>query len=147
MDYLPRYELLTNPEYAEKYYYGTPNDAYIQMDRNPDFQAFVSREFYTRVAQTPNSICVGAPFNDSNIDTVRTLAHRQLDRWLEWVAVAEPVDPDARAELAQRDEFIRRTVCERDPANVVVDNLFGKKLADHLVATLWGGTRTLPRAG
>ncbi len=147
MDYMPRCELITNPEYAEKYYYGEPNDTYIEMDRNPDFQAFVSREFYTRAAQTPNSVCLGAPFNDKNMETIRTLAHRQLDRWLQWVADAEPVAESDRAALAERDLYIRRTICERDPANVVVDNLFGKELSDRLVATLWGGTRTLPRGG
>jgi len=147
MDYVPRYDMLTNPEYAEKYYYGETNDTFIEMDRNPAFTPFVSREFYTRLAQTPNSICVGAPFSPENIATVRTLAHRQIDRWIEWVDAASPVPESDRAELAARDELIRRTICERDPANVVVDTLFGKELADELVATLWGGTRTLPRPG
>ena len=50
-------------------------------------------------------------------------------------------------ELAERDLFIRRTICERDPANIVVDKLFGDELGQYLVKTLWGGTRTLPRAG
>jgi hypothetical protein len=40
--------------------------------------------------------------------------------------------------------FIRRTICERDPANVIAERLFGKELTARLVSTLWGGTRTLP---
>ena len=147
MDYVPRHDMLTRPEYAERYYYGEPNDTFIEMDRNPAFTPFVSREFYTRLAQTPNSICVGAPFNADNMATVRTLAHRQIDRWLKWVAAAAPVPESERAALAARDELIRRTICERDPANVVVDKLFGEELSRYLVKTLWGGTRTLPRGG
>ena len=145
MDFVPRCEMLTNPEYAEKYYYGEMNDQFVEMDRNPDFTPFVSREFYTRLAQTPNSICVGAPFSPENIETVREMAHRQIDRWLKLVDEAEPVPQEDRAAQAARDLFVRRTICERDPANVVVDNLFGKELSDYLVKTLWGGNRTLPR--
>jgi len=145
MDYVPRYDMLTHPEYAEKYYYGETNEAFIEMDRDPAFTPFVSREFYTRLAQTPNSICVGAPFSPENIETVRTLAHRQIDRWLRWVDEAQPVPEERQAALAGRDELIRRTICERDPANVVVDTLFGEELGRYLVKTLWGGTRTLPR--
>jgi hypothetical protein len=145
MDYVPRVDMLENTDYAEKYYYGETNDAFIEMDRNAAFTPFVSREFYTRLAQTPNSICVGAPFSAENIATVRELAHRQIDRWLKWVDEAEPVPESERAALAERDELIRRTICERDPANVVVDKLFGEELGRYLVKTLWGGTRTLPR--
>lgn len=145
MDYLPRCDMLLNPEYAEKYYYADPNDQFIEMDRNESFKPFLSREFFTRLAQTPNSICVGGPFSDENLATIRTLAHRQLDRWLKWVDEAEPVPPNERAALAERDLFIRRTICERDPANVIVDTLFGEDLGRYLVKTLWGGTRTLPR--
>ena len=145
MDYVPRVDMLVNTDYADRYYYGEPNDTFIEMDRNPAFTPFVSREFYTRLAQSPNSVCVGAPFNDENFATVERLAHRQLDRWLGWIDAAEPVAESKRAALSARDELIRRTICERDPANVVVDKLFGEELGRYLVKTLWGGTRTLPR--
>ena len=147
MDYLPRCELILNPDYADKYYYGEVNDDYISMDRDPAFTNFVSRDFYTRLAQTPTSICVGAPINEETLATVRERAMGQLHRWLGWVDAAEPVAEDKRAALAERDEFIRKTICIRDPANVVVDNLFGEELGKYLVDTLWGGTRTLPRPG
>jgi hypothetical protein len=147
MDYVPRCDMLEHPEYADRFYYGETNDTFVEMDRNPVFKPFVSREFYTRLAQTPNSICVGGPINEATLATVRELAMRQLDRWLSWVDAAEPLPEDQRMALAARDEFVRRTICERDPANVVVDTLFGKELGDYLVKTLWGGTRTLPRPG
>ncbi len=147
MDYMPRCELLLHPEYADKYFYGEVNDDYISMDRDPLFTNFVSRDFYTRLAQTPTSICVGAPINDETLAIVRERSMRQLDRWLAWVDSAEPVPKERQKALAKRDETIRRTICLRDPANVVVDKLFGEKLGQYLVNTLWGGTRTLPRPG
>ena len=139
--------MILNTDYADRYYYGDTNDAFVEMDRNPAFTSFISREFYTRLAQTPNSICVGAPLNEETLAVVHELSHRQIDRWLDWVDAAEPVPEAERAALAARDERIRRTICERDPANVVADRLFGEELTAHLVETLWGGTRTLPRPG
>ena len=69
------------------------------------------------------------------------------ERWFGWIDAADPVPEQDRAALAERDEFIRRTICVRDPANVVVDKLFGTELGEYLVDTLWGGTRKLPRPG
>jgi hypothetical protein len=47
--------------------------------------------------------------------------------------------------LAARDLQIRKTITQGDPANIVVENLFGKELADRLVSSLWGENRQLPR--
>ena len=145
MDYMPRVDMLVNTDYADRYYYGEPNGTYIEMRGNSDFTPFVSREFYMRLAQSPNSICKNAPFTDENVATVRALAHRHLDRWLKWVDEAEPVPESEREALAARDQLVRRTICERDPANAIVDKLFAREMGDYLVRTLWGGTRTLPR--
>ena len=62
-----------------------------------------------------------------------------------WVDEAELTPVEERAAIAARDESIRQTICERDPANNLGDRLFGKENADAMVATLWGGARTLPR--
>lgn len=145
MDYVPRVDLHVNTDYADRYYYGEPNDTYIEMDRNPTFRPFVSREFYMRLAQSPNSICKVAPFTDGNLAAIGTLARAQVDRWLRWVDEAEPLPESQRGPLAARDERVRRTICERDPANVIVEKLFGREMGEYLVRTLWGGTRTLPR--
>ena len=58
-----------------------------------------------------------------------------------------PQSRERRAAILERDELIRRTICERDPANNIAEKLFGKETADAMVATLWGGSRTLPRPG
>ncbi len=145
MDYLPRVDLWTHPEYANRYYDGGANDAYIAIERDDNFRHFISRHVYTRVAQSPCSMAHSAEVTPENIERLRELAHGHLDRWLAWVDAAEPVPAAERAALAERDLLIRRTITEGDPANIVVENLFGTELADRLVHTLWGRDRKLPR--
>ncbi len=145
MDYLPRCDLWTRPDYADKYY-GAANQAYLSMQAEKEFRPFISRDFYTRVAQSPASLCFGADVCDENMATIRTAAHRHLDNWFEMIDTATPVPVEQRAELAARDLLIRRTITERDPANVVVDKLFGKALGQRLVGQLWGAERQLPRS-
>lgn len=144
-DYMPRKDLWTNPDYANKYYNGEANDTYIEWERNERFQHFISRHMYTRVAQSPCSLAYGGAVCAEGIDDLRKVAHAQLDRWIAWVDAAEQQPKEARAAQAERDLLIRKTITEGDPANIVVENLFGKELCDHLVAALWGRDRTLPR--
>lgn len=144
MDFLPRRDMWTQPEYADKYY-AEANQAYLKMSAESGFRPFVSQDFYTRVVQSPASICVGAPVNDEHFAIIRETAHAHIDRWFAMLDQANPVPESERAALAERDLLIRRTITERDPANVVVDRLFGKELGDRLVAQLWGRDRQLPR--
>lgn len=145
MDYLPRRDMWANPGYADKYY-GEANEAYLSMQENSNFKPFISRDFYTRVAQSPASLCYGADVNDDNMAVIRSVAHRHLDNWFAIVDKATVIDDAAeRAALAERDLLIRRTITERDPANVVVDKLFGEELGQRLVGQLWGADRQLPR--
>ncbi|CAA0082041.1 Uncharacterised protein [Zhongshania aliphaticivorans] len=144
-DYMPRKDLWTHPEYADKYWDGASNDAYVAMERDENFRHFISRDMYTRVAQSPCSLVYGADVSDDNIEALRKVSHEQLDRWLDWVDQASPTTPDEAKTLAARDLQIRKTITQRDPANIVVENLFGKELADRLVGSLWGENRQLPR--
>ena len=144
MDYLPRRDLWTHPEYADKYY-GKANQTYLDMQANKAFRPFISRDFYTRVAQSPSSLCYGASINDETMATIRELAHAHLDQWFAMIDAASEVPQNERAALSARDLHIRRTITERDPANVVVDKLFGAELGQRLVKQLWGADRKLPR--
>lgn len=144
MDYLPRRDLWTNPDYADRYY-GAANQAYLDMQGEKGFRSFISRDFYTRVAQSPASLCYGADVSSENFDVIRKAAHRHLDNWFAMIDNATATPDAERAELAQRDLDIRHTITERDPANVVVDKLFGEELGRRLVRQLWGGDRQLPR--
>ena len=144
MDYLPRRDLWTHPEYGDKYY-GKANQAYLAMQANRGLRPFISRDFYTRSAQSPASQCYGAPVTEENLATIRAAAYAHLDTWLQLVDSATKLDGAERKALAERDLLIRRTIAERDPANVVVEKLFGKDLGQRLVRQLWGGDRKLPR--
>ena len=79
------------------------------------------------------------------LEKVKGIALSRLERWLAWVDEAEPTPVQDRPAIAARDELIRKTICERDPANNLGDKLFGEEAATAMVATLWGGSRTLPR--
>lgn len=144
MDYLPRRDMWTRPDYADKYY-GSANQAYLAMQANTGFRSFISRDFYTRVAQSPASLCYGAPINDANMATIRKAAHAHLDNWFAMLDTATQTTGAERAALAERDLLIRRTITQRDPANVVVEKLFTKELGQRLVGQLWGADRKLPR--
>jgi hypothetical protein len=144
MDYLPRRDLWTRPDYADKYY-GKANQVYLAMQANKAFRPFISRDFYTRVAQSPASLCYGAAVSDANMATIHKVAHAHLDNWFAMLDNATVVPAAERAALAERDLLVRRTITERDPANVVVDKLFGQALGQRLVKQLWGGDRKLPR--
>ena len=147
MDTMPRRELLTNPDYADRYWSGEPSAAFMAQLATPDFHPFVSRDVYTRVALSPNAFVYSAPKTPETMASLEAACHAGLDRWLAWVDGADIVPEAGRAAMAQRDEFVRRTICERDPANIIADRLFGVPMRERLVKTLWGGNRTLPRAG
>jgi hypothetical protein len=145
MDYMPRRDLWTNPDYMDKYY-TEANDNFLALQRNPEFTSFVSQDVYTRVAQTATSLCVGAPYNSDNLAQIEKHSTQMLERWLGWAANAEPTPENEWAARATRDEFIRHTISDRDPVNPLAVRVFGDELASRLIETLWGGNRTLPRA-
>jgi hypothetical protein len=145
MDNMPRKELVSNPDYVDAYWTGEPNKAFFEQIVQDGFTPFVSRDVYTRASLSPNAFCYSVKISEATIASIEAASHVALDRWLGWVDAAVPLPVEQRAVQSQRDEFLRRTICERDPANALAERLFGKELTDRLVATLWGGTRTLPR--
>ena len=145
MDFLPRIDYVTDPDYVARYYDGAPNKMYLDMAADANFKSFVSHHMYTRVSLSPNALCLSAAGTDGNIERLRQISHQRLDMWLKWVDEATAVPLELRPALAQRDLLIRRTVAEVDPANIVGEKLFGKELCQRLVTTLWGGNRQLPR--
>ncbi len=144
MDYIPRKDLPSNIEYVDKYYTDV-NEEYLDFEEDGRFNPFISRDLFTRVALTPTAVCYTAKSDEAVLAKIREVALRRLDRWIAWVDQAEKTPVSERPAIAARDELIRRNICERDPANNLGDRLFGKEAAEAMVATLWGGTRTLPR--
>jgi hypothetical protein len=62
-----------------------------------------------------------------------------------WVKEAKPVPVEKRAELAERDLILRRTIVKRDPANVLAARRLGPDMEERLVNALWGADRQIPR--
>jgi Red chlorophyll catabolite reductase (RCC reductase) len=146
MDYIPRVELVTHPDYLDTYY----TDAgarHIEFLNNKAFTPFVSKSAYVRESLSPSALCFTCKPTEENFALIRTVAHEMLNRWIGWLDAAKSNVPtaDERESLGTRDLFLRRTIAERDPANVVGDRLFGKPLTEQLVRALWGGDRVLPR--
>lgn len=144
MDYIPRVELMANAEYMDQYYTEV-NEEFLDLQADSRFNPFISRDLYTRVAMTPTAVGYTAKAEAPVLEKVRGIALSRLDRWLGWVDAAELTPAEQRPAIAARDELIRKTICERDPANNLGDKLFGEEAAAAMVATLWGGSRTLPR--
>ncbi len=144
MDYLPRVDLLQDIDYVDKFYEDV-NEEFLMLQSDERFKPFISKDLYTRVALTPTAVAYCAERDMDIIDVVEKVAHERLDRWLAWVDAAEPTPVEMRENIMARDLQIRRNICERDPANVVAERLFGKSTADKMVELLWSGCRTLPR--
>ena len=145
MDYMPRKDLWMNPEYMDRYYLEA-NEQFLELHNDKRFNSFMSRDAYTRVAQTATSLCLIAPLNDQVMATVEKHVRAMLERWVGWVKNAEPQPEALWQAQAERDLQIRRTISERDPMNRMAERLLGKALTERLVRALWGGDRVLPRA-
>ena len=144
VDYIPRVDIWMDLDYHDKYYEPV-NEAYIELRGNPNLSPFVSKSLYMRTAQTQTSACFMAPANEETLVLARNYATEMVDRWLDWIEAGDPVPEDEQAALAERDLFLRRTIAERDPANVMGVRMFGEEFTDRLVRALWGGDRELPR--
>ena len=144
MDYMPRVDLVSNADYLDRYYTEV-NEEFLDLQSDERFNPFISRNLYIRVSMTPTAAIYTAKAEDDVLDKVTNIAMSRLDRWLGWVDAAEQTEPAARAAIAERDDLVRRTICERDPANNLGEKLFGKEAASAMVATLSGVNRKLPR--
>lgn len=146
LDYLPRVDLMTDLATLDRYY-EPANKRALELATDPRFAPFASQELYMRQSQSATSLCYLVKPSAEIIEKIRGLAHEMLDRWLGWVDAAEPVPTQERAALAARDLLVRRTICERDPANVFGERLFGKEMTTRLIGALWGKDRKNPRPG
>jgi hypothetical protein len=140
VDLVPRSDLWTNVDELDRYH-AKLNAFHLEVLADPRWAPFTSREPYIRVALSPVGLCLQGKPTVENIERAFAVAHAYVDRWLAFVREAEPVAEGARAALAARDALVRRTICERDPANVVAEKVFGKDMTDKLVRLLWGADR------
>lgn len=134
-DLVPRSDLWTDVETLDRYH-ATFNDLRLKVSADARFSPFVSKEVYIRQAISPIGLCEVAAATDENIDLALSYFDQFMDRWIPWVKEATPVPEAQRAALGARDRLVRRTIVERDPANVVVEKVFGAELTHALVRVL-----------
>ncbi|MDJ0702955.1 MAG: hypothetical protein QNJ46_06700 [Leptolyngbyaceae cyanobacterium MO_188.B28] len=140
IDYVARTDLSTDLAYLDQYY-EPANPTYLMLQSDPRLSPFISKSTYIRQVLSATSLCYTGKSSEEFLELTRTVAHEMLDRWLIWVDEAQSVPHDKRVALAERDLFVRRTIAERDPANLLVEKIFGPELTNILVRALWGGDR------
>lgn len=146
IDYLPRKEPILHPEYVRRYMVPA-NERFMALQADKRLMPFVSQDTFTREAVSQVGLNFIAQPGVDIFDLIEESAHEYLDRWLIWLNEAETVPTEQQAKLAERDLAIRRNIAEGDPANGVVEKMYGVQLTRRLVRGLWGGDRTSIRPG
>nr|MCU0240427.1 hypothetical protein [Pyrinomonadaceae bacterium] len=141
LDYIPRVEPTVHPDYMQKYC-EPANQTFLQMQEDKRFMPFISQSTFVRFAVSPIGLnFISPPNTPGTVDKFEELANAHFDRWLNWSNEKDEVPNEKRSEIAFRDLAIRRNTAELDPANIVVEKIYGKELVDGLVKGLWGGDR------
>ena len=141
LDYIPRVEPVVHPEYMKKYL-APSNERYLQMQNDKRFMPFISQSAFVRFAVSAIGMnFISPPNTEGTVEKFDELANEHFDRWQDWSKIPDVVPPEKRAEIAARDLAIRRNTAELDPANALVEKIYGKELTDALVTGLWGGDR------
>ncbi len=143
-DYIPRTDLMVDLDYLDKYYQPV-NTKWREFVDNPDYRPFISRDVYMRESVSQTGFVYLTTPSDKAISDIRGLAYFMFDGFLKNVNEAPATPANERAALAERDLKVRRAIADRDPANVVGEQLFGKDMANALVRGLWGGDRLSQR--
>lgn len=139
VDYLPRYEAVSHPDHLDQYHEAL-NEKWVALRRNPAYKTFTPVHLYTRSTLSPIAICGLLPFADFQT-AVEPLMLAYVRHWVELVNNAAPVAPEKRAALKTRDELVRRTIVEKDPANILADRMLGVPMRERLVRILHAGER------
>jgi hypothetical protein len=139
-DLVPRSDLWVNTEELDTYH-ARFNDRAVEVAADASFRPFVSREIYIREAISPVGLCLQSEATEANFDRALVWAQETASQWVQWVKAAKPVPEAKREALAARDELVRKTICWRDPANIVAERVLGKAMTDNLVRVLSGEAR------
>ena len=146
LDYLPRVDVRLQPEYLDRYLQPV-NERFLQLQADARLKPFISQNVFVRAAVSPIGLnFIAPPDTGGVVEQFRVNAHEMVDRWLGWMDEAAAVPEAERAALAADDLTLRRNIAERDPANVIAEQIYGKDMADSLVRGLWGGDRVTPRS-
>lgn len=139
VDFLPRYDPHISFDHLNTYH-EQMNETWIKLRRNPRYKTFNPVHLYTRGVLSPIAICGLLPFEDFK-EIVEPVMLTYVETWVDLIKHADPIAPEKRALLKQRDELVRRTIVEKDPANVLADRMLGVPLRERLVRILHAGER------
>lgn len=139
VDFLPRYDPPASFAHLDRYH-EQMNETWIALRRHPAYQTFNPVHLYTRSTLSPIAVCGLLPFADFRA-VVEPVMLQYVAKWVELVQQAEPTPPELRPALRARDELVRRTIVEKDPANVLADRMVGVPLRERLVRILHAGER------
>ncbi len=139
-DLVPRSDLWVDTDTLDRYYEPF-NERYMAVAADERFRPFISREVYIREAISPIGLCIEGEPTRANIDSCLGYFAETLQTWIGWVKEAPEVPLEDRARLGARDALMRKTICERDPANIVAEKVLGADLTNQLVRTLSGAVR------
>lgn len=134
VDFLPRYDPPLHFDHLNQYH-ETMNETWIALRRNLRYKTFTPVHLYTRSTLSPIAICGLLPFDDFKA-VVEPVMLQYVRQWVEFVKHAKPLDPEKRTAVRQRDIVLRRTIVEKDPANVLADRLVGVPMRERLVRIL-----------
>jgi len=138
-DFLPRVEACTDYDYVERYLQPM-NEAWVSLRRDARYKVFNPVHLYTRSTLSPIAICGLLPFDNFRA-VVEPLMLTYVRAWVALVQAARPVPADQQPAIAHRDHVLRRTIVEKDPANVLADRMLGVPMRERLVRILWGAER------
>ena len=140
IDLMPRVDIPANKDYLDKYYEPI-NQIWVDLKNDVSYQAFNPVHLYTRAVLSPVCLSGVVPFEVFK-EKIEGAMIKYIEHWLMLIKNAEPKPENEREALKARDEHVRYTIVENDPANPLAERLVGKDLADRLVRILWGGERS-----
>jgi hypothetical protein len=141
LDYIPRVEPTLHPDYLKKYM-EPANARFLALQNDKRIMPFISQSAFVRAAVSATGYnFIAQPETEGTVELFDEVSTEMFDRWLGWSKQDDPVPMEKQAEIEARDLAIRRNTAELDPANVVVEKIYGKELTDKLVRGLWGGDR------
>ena len=141
IDYVPRVDAQVDVGWLDRYIDGALNELWLEIHADPRFAPFVSKSPYMREAISASGICVTADVDPSTITFLFDKMRAVVERWLDWVVAGDPVPPEERAAQAARDLHLRRTIIERDPANIIAEKVLGTDFTHQLLRVMWGEAR------
>jgi len=99
------------------------------------YKLFNLVHLHTRSTLWPIAICGLLSFDDFRA-AVEPLMLTYVRAWVGLVQAARPLPADQRLAIAHRDHVLRRTIVEKDSANVLADRMLGVPMRERLLRIL-----------